>query len=99
MIVTLFAGLDFNIQTVFRRRQRTGGKGSKGTRRLLGLVEIKDRFTVDGLIRMEKTSRLVRLRLIRAIAKDDKQRPIVVLNCLMRILFSFEGDFQNSLPF
>jgi len=61
MVVALLAGLDFHIETVLRRRERTGGKRSEGTRRILGFVEIKHRFPVHGLIGVEKSPRLVSL--------------------------------------
>src|ERR1700681_212239 len=95
MVVALFAGLDFHVQIVLRRWQRTGGKGSEGTRRILGFVEIKHRLPIHWLISMEKSSRAVGLVQVRLIAEDDKQGPVFFPDRLKRILFSFKGKLQN----
>src|SRR3984893_19269698 len=99
MVVALFAGLDFNLQIVSRRWQRTGGEGSESTRRILGLVEIKHRCTVDGLIGVKESSRLISLAPIRSIAEDNKQLPIFFLDRLQRTLFSFESELQSARAF
>src|ERR1044072_7856319 len=95
MVVALFAGLDRHVQIVSLRWQRTGRKGSEGTRRVLGLVEIKNGFTVHGLVGVKKSSRRVSLVRVRLVAEDDKQSLIFFYDWLKRILFPFEADFQR----
>src|SRR5207253_1670654 len=56
MIVSFLAGVDLDRQLVSRRGQRTGRVRGKSAGRVLRLVEIEDRFSVDQLVGVKKSA-------------------------------------------
>src|SRR5688572_10989830 len=73
-MVGLLAGDDFQVEAVFRRRQRTGRERRECTRRVVTLVEVQNDIARRiGLRNVEEATRRIAAMAAGAVGEDQRQ--------------------------
>src|SRR5690606_30284851 len=83
LAIGLLAGLDMQVQPVFRRWQRAGGEQGEGARRVVGAVEIDHDVALRiRHRRIDEAAGAVAAVAAGAIGKDQEQRPFAFVQRL-----------------